>query len=178
MPRNRTMIVFLIFLVIFLLSCPSNVFSRLPPEEREQLARPDEYEKSLLKAQVQTQQAHKRPLRLGKKTRHGSLRGEIKKQFQIDEKKGEGRYKDLLDQDMNLDPSFMIVDPIIERGKLWLQTYMPASIHSYDNTFIPSPKCIHAYIRNMHTCIRIDRQAYRHTCILFILMSLVDITSS
>jgi hypothetical protein len=73
--------------------------------------------------------AHKRPLRLGKKNRHNNkhLRDEHHKH--LDEKKGEGRYKDLLDQDVELDPSYMIRDPMLDR----LNDSYPPSIISFNN---------------------------------------------
>jgi len=59
--------------------------------------------------------SHRRPLRLGKKTRHNHIRAELKNK-PINMKAGAGTYKDLMDQDIEIDPSVMIVDPTLERG--------------------------------------------------------------
>ena len=110
----------LLFLLCTVLLYPSNVFSKLTPQERIQLQNPDEFEKTMhLRASSYGESStlpHKRPLRLGKKTRHNSLRTEIQMRKSIDHNKGEGTYKDLLNQDPDLDPSYMIIDPIVERG--------------------------------------------------------------
>ena len=59
--------------------------------------------------------SHRRPLRLGKKTRHNHIRAELKNK-PINMKAGTGTYKDLMDQDIEIDPSVMIVDPTLEIG--------------------------------------------------------------
>jgi hypothetical protein len=73
--------------------------------------------------------AHKRPLRLGKKNRHNNLRNSELHKSKVDEKKGEGRYKDILEQDIEIEPSFLINDPIFDR----LNDSHPPSVLRFDN---------------------------------------------
>jgi hypothetical protein len=75
-----------------------------------------------------SKRGHRRPLRLGKKTKHNFLRSEIKNFDAINLKAGTGSYKDLLEQNIELDPSVMIIDPVTDRGNRPNNTNKPWNI--------------------------------------------------
>ena len=105
--------------------------------------------------------AHRRPMRIGKKNRHNNLRIQELKQKKIDEKKGEGRYKDMLDQDIELEPSFLINDPLAVR----LNDSHPPSVLRFDNVTTDGKFSILSMVVEHHTDTRwmIPSYHYKHS---------------
>ena len=102
--------------------------------------------------------AHRRPLRMGKKNRHNNLRIQELKQKKVDEKKGEGRYKDMLDQDIEVEPSFLINDPLMVR----LNDSHPPSVLNFDNVTTPGKFSIISMVVEHHSDTRWMIPSYHH----------------
>ena len=103
-----------------------------------------------LQQQSKPHAAHRRPLRMGKKNRHNNLRSHELKQNRVDEKKGEGKYKDMLDQDIELEPSFLINDPLAVR----LNDSHPPSVLQFDNVTHQNKFSILSMVVEHHTDTR------------------------